>query len=156
MLPAPLSYPSASCSRRRRLYADNGGLTPVKPASENAQAIYDSYILILFVTGFVFVVVEATLIWSSSSATAAETGRARAKGPQVRGHTRIEVAWTIVPVAAARDHRRVRLREAARDRGRAGGGAPPAASTSRSRGISTTGSTGIRGGEIAVDDLVVP
>ena len=78
-------------------YADNGGLTPVKPASQNAQAIYDSYILILFVTGFVFVVVEATLVWFLVRYRRGDRPR-EGEGPQVRGHTRIEVAWTIVPV----------------------------------------------------------
>jgi cytochrome c oxidase subunit 2 len=78
-------------------YADNGGLTPVKPASENAQAIYDTYILILFVTGFVFVVVEATLVWFLIRYRRGDRPR-EGEGPQVRGHTRIEVAWTIVPV----------------------------------------------------------
>lgn len=77
--------------------ADNGGLTPVKPASENAQAIYDTYMLILFVTGFVFVVVEATLVVFLVRYRRGDRPR-EGEGPQVRGHTRIEVAWTIVPV----------------------------------------------------------
>ena len=76
---------------------DNGGLTPVQPASENAQAIYDSYMLILFVTGFVFVLVEATLVVFLVRYRRGNRPR-EAEGPQVRGHTRIEVAWTIVPV----------------------------------------------------------
>ena len=77
--------------------AQNGGLTPVEPASENAQAIYDAYILILFVTGFVFVAVEATLLVFLVRYRRGNRERT-AEGPQVRGHTRIEVAWTIVPV----------------------------------------------------------
>lgn len=77
--------------------ADNGGLTPVEPASENAQAIHDTYMLILFVTGFVFVIVEATLVVFLIRYRRGDRPR-EGEGPQVRGHTRIEVAWTIVPV----------------------------------------------------------
>ena len=69
----------------------------MQPASENAQAIYDSYMLILFVTGFVFVLVEATLVVFLVRYRRGNRPR-EAEGPQVRGHTRIEVAWTIVPV----------------------------------------------------------
>jgi heme/copper-type cytochrome/quinol oxidase subunit 2 len=77
--------------------ADNGGLTPVEPASENARAIHDAYILILFVTGFVFVVVETTLVVFLVRYRRGNRAR-EAEGPQVRGHTRVEAAWTIVPV----------------------------------------------------------
>ena len=101
-------------------YADNGGLTPVKPASENAQAIYDSYILILFVTGFVFVVVEATLVWFL---VRYRRGDRRARGGPAGARTHADRGGVDDRAGgAARAHRRVRLREAARDRGRAAAG----------------------------------
>ena len=48
-------------------------------------------------TGFVFVVVEATLVWFLVRYRRGDRPR-EGEGPQVRGHTRIEVAWTLVPV----------------------------------------------------------
>ena len=42
--------------------AANGGLTPPDPESPNAEAINDTYYLLLVVTGFVFVLVEGALI----------------------------------------------------------------------------------------------
>ena len=38
--------------------ADNAGLTPVDPKSPNAEAISDTYYLLLGVTGIVFLAVE--------------------------------------------------------------------------------------------------
>src|SRR5215207_8648900 len=42
--------------------ADNAGLTPVEPRSPNAEAINDTYYLLLAVTGVVFVLVEGALV----------------------------------------------------------------------------------------------
>jgi cytochrome c oxidase subunit II len=134
-------------------YADSG-LTPVKPASENAQAIYDSYIFILFVTGFVFVVVEATLVWFVVRYRRGDRPR-EGEGPQVRGHTRVEVAWTIVPVvllAIIVAFVFVNLPEIED---------APAAGPAGSIDITVEGHQfywlyRYPGGEIAVDELVVP
>jgi cytochrome c oxidase subunit 2 len=77
--------------------AGNGGLAPVEPASENAEGIRHAYFLILIVTGFVFVVVETTLVVFLIRYR--RRNRARdAEGPQVRGNTNLEIAWTVVPV----------------------------------------------------------
>jgi cytochrome c oxidase subunit 2 len=133
---------------------DNGGLTPVEPASENAQAIHDAYILILFVTGFVFVIVETTLVVFLIRYRRGNRAR-EAEGPQVRGHTRIEVAWTIVPVlllATIVGFVFVQLPEIED---------APAAGPAGSLQIQVEGHQyywlyRYPGGELAVDDLVVP
>ncbi len=133
---------------------DNGGLTPVEPASENAQAIHDAYILILFVTGFVFVIVETTLVVFLIRYRRGNRPR-EAEGPQVRGHTRIEVAWTIVPVlllAIIVGFVFVQLPEIED---------APAAGPAGSLQIQVEGHQyywlyRYPGGELAVDDLVVP
>jgi cytochrome c oxidase subunit 2 len=77
--------------------AGNGGVGPVPPQSPNAQAISDTYWLILALTGAVFVIVETALI---VFIVRFRRGRrsAAAEGPQIRGSTRLEIAWTIVPV----------------------------------------------------------
>jgi cytochrome c oxidase subunit II len=78
--------------------AANGGLTPPTPRSPNAEAINDTYYVLLAVTGVVFIAVEATLI----AFVVKYRRRNRpvdAEGPQVHGNTRLEILWTIVPLA---------------------------------------------------------
>jgi cytochrome c oxidase subunit 2 len=77
--------------------ADNAGLTPVEPRSPNAEAINDTYYLLLVVTGFVFVLVEGALVLF----VVKYRRRQRAvdvEGPQIHGNTRLELLWTVVPV----------------------------------------------------------
>ena len=77
--------------------AGNGGVAPVAPVSPNGQRITDAYWLILGITGAVFLIVEGTLL--AFVIKYRRGGRPRdEEGPQVSGDTKIEVAWTIVPV----------------------------------------------------------
>jgi cytochrome c oxidase subunit II len=77
--------------------ASNGGLTPVQPASPNAQHTVTAYYVIAAFTAAIFLLVEGLLvvfIWKYRS-----RGRGRdVEGPQVHGHTRLEVIWTVIPV----------------------------------------------------------
>jgi len=77
--------------------ATNGGLTPVQPESPNASHTLTAYYVILGFTAAIFVLVEGLLvafIWKYRS-----RGRARTvEGPQVHGHSRLEVIWTVIPV----------------------------------------------------------
>jgi cytochrome c oxidase subunit 2 len=77
--------------------AGNGGLTPVDPASPNAHHTLTAFWVIVGFTGAIFVLVEGLLvafIWKYRS-----RGRGRdAEGPQVHGHTRLELIWTVIPV----------------------------------------------------------
>ena len=77
--------------------AANGGFTPPTPRSPNAHRITDAYYLILGFTGGIFVLVETALVLFVLRFRS--RGRPRSvEGPQIRGHTRLELAWTIVPV----------------------------------------------------------
>ena len=77
--------------------AGNGGLAPPSPASPNAQDIRDIYWLILGVTGAIFVLVVGALLLFVVRYRS--RGRPReVEGPQVRGHTNLELAWTAGPV----------------------------------------------------------
>ena len=77
--------------------AANGGFTPQTPHSPNAKSINHAYDLIFILTAAVFVIVETLLvvfIWKYRS-----RGRGRdVEGPQVHGHTRLELLWTAGPV----------------------------------------------------------
>jgi cytochrome c oxidase subunit II len=77
--------------------AGNGGIAPVAPHSSNAAAIRDAYWLILAVTGVIFVLVETTLLLIVIRYRRGHRSRT-AEGAQISGHTRVEIAWTIVPV----------------------------------------------------------
>jgi cytochrome c oxidase subunit 2 len=77
--------------------AGNGGIAPVAPASPNAQAIRDTWWLILGITLAIFVVVETTLVVFVFKYRRGRRPRT-AEGAQVHGHTRTEIAWTVVPV----------------------------------------------------------
>jgi len=76
--------------------ADAGRAFP--PAdSPNAGGIRDLYLVVLAVTGVIFVLVEGALILFVVRFR--NHGRARtAEGPQIRGHTRLELIWTVIPV----------------------------------------------------------
>jgi len=77
--------------------ASHGGITPVSPESPNAHRISDAYLLILIVTGAIFVLVEGALI--TFAVRYRRRGRPRtADGPQIHGATKLEVIWTVIPV----------------------------------------------------------
>jgi cytochrome c oxidase subunit II len=75
----------------------NGGLGPVPPKSPNAEGISKTYWLILAITGAVFVIVEAALVVFIIRFRRGRRSRS-AEGPQIRGSTNLEIAWTVVPV----------------------------------------------------------
>ena len=76
--------------------AGNGGIAP--PAkTANAERIRDLWWIVLGVTGVIFVIVEATLVMFMVKYRS--RGRPREEeGPQIRGHTRLELIWTVIPV----------------------------------------------------------
>lgn len=77
--------------------ADNAGLTPVDPKSPNAEAINETYYVLLAVTGVVFFAVETALVVFLLKYRRRDRP-VDAEGPQIHGNTRLEVLWTIVPL----------------------------------------------------------
>ena len=67
------------------------------PVSPQASAIRDLAVLVLAITGFIFLVVEGTLIYSIVRFRRAKTPSA-SEPPQVYGSHAIEIAWTVAPV----------------------------------------------------------
>lgn len=77
--------------------AGNGGFAPVAPASPNEGGIRSVYWLIVGLTGFIFLLVEVALV--VFIVRYRSRGRSReVEGPQVIGHTNLELAWTVGPV----------------------------------------------------------
>jgi cytochrome c oxidase subunit II len=76
--------------------AGNGGIAP--PArSPNAEGIRDLHWLLLAITGVIFVAVEGALLLFVVRFRSG--GRTRdVEGPQIRGHQRLELIWTAIPV----------------------------------------------------------
>jgi cytochrome c oxidase subunit 2 len=77
--------------------AGNGGLAPPSPGSPNAANIRDIYWLILAVSVAIFLLVGGALLVFVIRYRS--RGRPRElEGPQIRGHTNLELAWTAAPV----------------------------------------------------------
>jgi cytochrome c oxidase subunit II len=78
--------------------AGNGGFAPVDPVSPNAERTEDAYYLISAFAILVFLVVTVPL--AIFIVRYRSGGRARTvEGPQIRGNTRLELAWTLAPIA---------------------------------------------------------
>jgi cytochrome c oxidase subunit 2 len=77
--------------------ASYGGLGPVHPVSPNGEKANSAYWLVFALTTVIFVLVEGALILFAVRFRS--KGRARTvDGPDIHGSTRLETAWTVVPV----------------------------------------------------------
>jgi cytochrome c oxidase subunit II len=77
--------------------AGNGGFAPVEPVSANAERTEDAYYLISAFAILVFLLVTVPLV--IFIVRFRSRGRARTvEGPQIRGNTSLELAWTALPV----------------------------------------------------------
>src|SRR5471032_2578723 len=66
------------------------------PVSPQAAAIRDLAFMVFAITGFIFVVVEAVLLYSVIRFRNAPT-QSTTEPPQVYGSHAIEIAWTVAP-----------------------------------------------------------
>lgn len=76
--------------------ATDKGFSPLSPHSAQARGIDDIYWLILGVTAAIFILVEGALLLFIVRFRSRGRGR-EIEGPQIRGHTRLELIWTAVP-----------------------------------------------------------
>ena len=77
--------------------AGNGGLAPPPSVSPNGDRIRDSYFFIAIFAGAIFLLVEGALLLFVVRFR--RRGRRHdEEGPQIRGNTNLELAWTAVPV----------------------------------------------------------
>jgi cytochrome c oxidase subunit II len=73
------------------------GLTPVTPADENAEGIQQVYVFVGAFASAIFLVVTVPLALFLVRFRSRTRDRT-VEGPQIRGHTRLELLWTAVPV----------------------------------------------------------
>jgi cytochrome c oxidase subunit 2 len=77
-----------------------GGVSPIfpTPVSPNGQDIYDLYVGISWPAVIIFIAVEVALLW-----VVLRYRRSRQPAgyvpPQIHGHTGVEIAWTLAPLA---------------------------------------------------------
>ena len=76
--------------------AGNGGFAPVDAASPNAERIGDAYNWVSIFTGFIFVLVEGSLLWFIVRYRRGKRLRTE-DGAQIHGNTNLEIAWTLLP-----------------------------------------------------------
>ena len=76
---------------------DNGGFTPVDPASPNAEGIRQSWLFISIFVVAIFVLVEGLLIAFAIRYRRRRRGRFD-EGAPVHGATKLELMWTAAPV----------------------------------------------------------
>jgi cytochrome c oxidase subunit II len=77
--------------------ADSGGFQPVTPDSPNDSRISTTYWLVFGFAVAIFLLVEIALVVFIVRYRSRGRGR-EVEGAQVHGHTRIELAWTAVPI----------------------------------------------------------
>src|SRR5215475_14149537 len=74
------------------------GLTNIfAPESTPAKSIFDLSLLVLSITGIIFVVVVTLLVYSVMKFRSTRENADR-EPAQVYGSTQIELAWTIIPI----------------------------------------------------------
>jgi cytochrome c oxidase subunit 2 len=74
-----------------------GGLTPVAPAGAGAKGIQDLYVFVGAFASAIFLVVTVPLALFTIRFRQGTRDRS-VEGPQIRGHARLELMWTAIPV----------------------------------------------------------
>jgi cytochrome c oxidase subunit 2 len=74
-----------------------GGLTPVAPASTSAKGIQSIYVFIGAFASVIFLAVTIPLVLFVIKFRQGTRDRS-VEGPQIRGHARLELTWTAIPV----------------------------------------------------------
>lgn len=77
--------------------AGNDGFLPGEAHSPNAHRITTAFVVVAIFTGFVLITVETVLILFIVKYRRRNRARS-AEGPQIHGASRLEIAWTVLPV----------------------------------------------------------
>ena len=77
-----------------------GGVAPPESATDSGAAINEIYWIVLAACAFVFVAIQAALVFFVLRFRRRRDAPDDAEGPQIHGNTRLEVLWTVIPSAA--------------------------------------------------------
>lgn len=76
----------------------NGGIAPPDSATESGSQINDLYWIVMGVTIAIFLLVEGAIVWFVLRFRRRRGTPFQADAPQIHGNTRLELAWTVVPL----------------------------------------------------------
>ena len=79
--------------------AGNGGIAPPDSATASGSQINDLWWILMGILVTIFVLVEGALLWFVFRYRRRRGQAPETEGPQVHGHTRIELVWTAIPTA---------------------------------------------------------
>jgi cytochrome c oxidase subunit 2 len=79
--------------------AGNGGIAPPDSATASGSQINDLWWILMGILITIFVLVEGALVWFVFRYRRRRGQAPETEGPQLHGHTRLELVWTAVPTA---------------------------------------------------------
>ena len=79
--------------------AGNGGVAPPPSATESGSSIKELWWILIAILGTIFVLVEGALLYFIFRFRRRRGTSPHADGPQIHGHTKLELVWTAIPLA---------------------------------------------------------
>jgi cytochrome c oxidase subunit 2 len=79
--------------------AGNGGVAPPPSATESGTSIKELWWILMAILGAIFVLVEGALLYFVFRFRRRRGTSPHADGPQIHGHTKLELVWTAIPLA---------------------------------------------------------
>lgn len=81
------------------LAGGNAGFAPPDSATEGGSQINELYWIVIGVLAAIFLLVEGALVWFVFRYRRRRDTPVEAEGPEVHGHTKLELVWTAIPTA---------------------------------------------------------
>lgn len=78
--------------------AGNGGIAPPESATESGRSINELYWILIAVLGVIFILVEGAIIFFIVRFRRRRGTAENEDGAQIHGNTRLELAWTAIPL----------------------------------------------------------
>ncbi len=95
---AVLAVVAAAAVALLLVFGTRGGTAPPDPATSSGEAIVHVYWAVFALGAAIFVLVEGALLLFIVRFRRRPEAAEDVEGPQIHGNTRIEIAWTLVPV----------------------------------------------------------
>ena len=99
LAPVTLAVAIVALAVAPAVLAGNGGIAPPDSATASGSQINDLWWVLMGILITIFVLVEGALLWFVFRYRRRRGQAPETEGPQVHGHTRIEIVWTAIPTA---------------------------------------------------------